>query len=448
MSRHFAHPAAALADVAHALLRAARQHGASDASVMVSENEGLSVDLRQGRVRSRTRHASQSLALTLYIGQRRASAQSADFSASGLAELAAAAAAIARSTGEDPHAGLADPAQLCQTPRALDLYQPWQIGLDEAIAIAHRIEAGVQGVDPAVQSNGVSVGSSHHQFVLATSAGFCQGYAQSSHSLSAVALAERGASRQLDWCSDAARQASQLAEPAALGQRAAQAALALLDARPLPSGNARVLFDPRSASALVGHLVGAASGRALYTRSSFLCDTLGQACMAAHLSLWDDPFIPGAMGSAPFDSDGIEAQAQALVADGVLRSYLLASYSARRLGLRATGHGDGPHNLRLTSHRTAATDDQAAMLRRLGTGLWVTSVSGDGVNLSTGDYSRAARGFWVQDGQIVHPVDQITLAGSLPQLYAGIEAVGADEQTHGHVRCGSVLVDALRIGGQ
>lgn len=447
MSDIFPHSREALAAIAGQLLDAACAAGASEASASISESKGLSTQLWQGRIRSLGREVRSSVSLTVYIGKRQGSAHGSDLSPQSLREMAEAACAIARHTTEDPCAGLADAASYPSPTRDLDLFHPWEPEADELIARAREIEAGMAG-HAAVQSDGAWAAALQSHFWLANTAGFGDGYAQSNHVFSASCLASRDAVRTRDFWSSQERNRNELMPPGEVGDAAARRCTALLDQGTAPGGLYPVLFDARSATSLLEHLVQAISGRPLYMKTSFLGERFGSAIFPDHVSVIEDPFIPGGKASAPFDPEGVAGSRRALVDQGVLHGALLGSYSARKLGLRSTGNAGGCYNLRLASTRTHTGDDTAAMLRKLGTGLFVTGLSGDGVRLISGDYSRAARGFWVRNGEIVHAVDGVTIAGNLLDLWRGIQAIGSDSFTNGPFTTGPVLIDALRVAGR
>ncbi|HRK57678.1 MAG TPA: metallopeptidase TldD-related protein, partial [Burkholderiaceae bacterium] len=351
-------------------------------------------------------------------------------------------------TAADDCAGLPDADDLARDIVDLDLFYPWAIEADAAIDLARRCEQAAFDVSPhIVNSEGASVYTSAGHFVLANTRGFMAGYPFSRHSLSVVPIAqdERGMQRD-DWYSTS-RLPSRLAAPEAIGRYAAQRALARLSARRVPSGSYPVLFEAPLACGLLGSFVQAASGGALYRGTSFLVDALNKPVFAKHISLDEDPLIAQADGSCPFDDEGVRVGARTVVDAGVLRGYFLSTYSARKLKMKTTGNAGGAHNLRLRSSHTDAADDFEAMLRQLGTGLLVTELIGHGVNAVTGDYSRGACGYWVEKGAIAYPVEEITIAGNLRDMYAGIVAVGADEIVRGSRVSGSVLIDRMSVGG-
>jgi PmbA protein len=365
-----------------------------------------------------------------------------------LRQAVEAAYTIARFTAEDLAAGLPDEDMLEHAPRDLDLYHPWALATEQAIELAQACEQAAFDTDRRiVNSEGANVYASAAHFVLANTRGFCAGFPSSRHSISVSPIArDQGGMQRDDWYTHS-RRADGLAAPEAVGRYAAERALARLSARKLSTRRCPVLFEAPLACGLIGSLVGAASGGALYRKASFLVDALGQKFFADHISLRDDPFVPQASGSSPFDEEGVRGQARDVIEAGVLTGYFLGSYSARKLGLKTTGNAGGAHNLTLHSTRTQPGDDFRAMLRKLGTGLLVTELIGSGVNTVTGDYSRGASGFWVQGGAIAYPVEEITVAGNLKSMYANLVAVGADRVVRGGRVAGSVIVEGMTVGG-
>lgn len=437
-----------LAALAEQLLAKTRDHGADQAQLSISQNQGLSVHMRQGRILERNRETHNGLSLTVFKDGKRGSVNTTDLNPNTLDELVKAACMIARFTGKDSAAGPASVELTCKAPRDLDLFHPWGLDEEKAVVLAESIEQGLSEIGPQVQSNGVWVSSNQSYSLIASSEGFNQGTARTSHSLSALALARNEAHSELEFWADSARNASDLSPAHHIGTLAGTRALAYLDQRPLKSQRCPVLFDSRTASSLLGHLTQAISSQALYMNASFLLDQLGQPVLSEHLSLQEDPFIPGAAASMAFDGDGIAPQQRPLITDGVLQGYLLSLYGARRLGMAPTGNGSGPGNLRLHSVLTEADDDRSAMLKKLGKGLLITSLVGNGVRLISGDYSRGARGFWVENGQIQHAVTGITIASNLKHMLRSIVAVGSDELIQGAFCTGSILIEDMQISGQ
>lgn len=427
----------------------AKSLGATDTAVEVSESTGLSVTTRKMEVETIEHTRDKGLGVTVYLGPQRGHASTSDLSAAAIREAVQAAYHIARFTAPDDCAGLPNEADLEHAPRDLDLFHPWALTTEAAIDLARRCEQAAFEVDAhIVNSEGANVYASAGHFVLANSRGFMGGYPYSRHSLSVTPIAKDGSGMQRDDWYSAARTPTQLASPEAIGRYAAQRALARLSARRMPSGTFPVLFEAPLACGLLGSFVQAASGGALYRKTSFLVDALDQPLFADHLDIEEDPFIARAQGSSPFDEEGVRGQQRKVVEAGVLRGYFLASYSARKLKMKTTGNAGGAHNLRLHSRHTRPGDDFEAMLRKLGTGLLVTELIGQGVNPVTGDYSRGASGYWVQGGRIAYPVEEITIAGNLRSMYAGIVAVGADVIVRGSRSTGSVLIDRMSVGGQ
>ncbi len=432
-------------------LAEARRLGASDASVEVSEGVGLSVSVRKGELESVERNRDKSLGIGVYIGRRRGSASTSDFSPAAIRQTVRAAYDIARFTAEDAAAGLPDVEDLAtpdEAARDLGLFHPWDIDATQALGIAQRCEAAALATSALVTNSegaGVSVQQGH--FRAGNTRGFRGGYASSRHSLSVAPIASRGRDMQRDAWFTSMRDWRELAAPEAVGRYAAERALARLAARRVPTGAVPVLFEAPLAAGLLGAFVQAVSGGALYRKASFLLDSLGERVLAGHVDVDEDPHQHKGKGSAPFDDEGVHTRARRIVDAGVVKSYFLSSYSARKLGLHTTGHAGGAHNLRMTSRLTQPGDDLDAMLRRLGRGLFVTELMGQGVNGVTGDYSRGAAGYWVEGGQIAHPVHEVTVAGNLREMLRDIAAIGADAYTQGSRTVGSVLVSHMKLAG-
>jgi len=433
------------------VLARAKQLGASDAGVEVSEGAGLSVSVRLGEIENVERNRDKSLGVSVYLGQRRGNASTSDFSSAAIAQTVRAAYDIARFTAEDPAAGLPDAEDLAtpqEAARDLDLFHPWDIDAAAAAALAQRCEAAAMGVSKQISnSEGAGVSAQQSHFWAGNSRGFRGGYASSRHYLSVSPIAGKGRGMQRDAWYSSMRDAAELAAPEAVGRYAAERALARLKSRRVPTCEVPVLFESPVAAGLLGAYVQATSGGALYRRATFLLDSLGQPVLAGHLDIVEDPHEPKGKASAPFDDEGVRTQARKVVDAGVVQSYFLSSYSARKLGLRTTGHAGGSQNLRLTSRRTRRGDDLDAMIRQLGRGLLVTELMGQGVNYVTGDYSRGAAGFWVEGGRIAFPVHEITIAGNLRDMLRGIVAVGADSYTQGGKTVGSVLIERMKVAG-
>jgi PmbA protein len=429
-------------------LESARRRGATDAACEASESTGLSVATRKARVETIEHTRDKGLAITVYLGQRRGHASTSDFSPGAIEQTVAAAHDIARFTAEDPAAGLPEDDMLERAPRDLDLFHPWALDSAQAIELARRAEQAAFDVSPRiVNSEGANIYTNSGHFMLATTRGFVGGYAYSRHALSVAPIARDRQGMQRDDWGTTSRLPEALARPEAVGDYAARRALARLSARKLATRQCPVLFEAPLAAGLLGSLVHAASGGALYRKASFLVDALGKPLFAPHISVLEDPHVPRATGSSPFDEEGVRGQRREVVAGGVLNGYFLSTYSARKLGMKTTGNAGGAHNLELRSRLTAPADDFPALLRKLGTGLLVTELIGQGVNYVTGDYSRGASGFWVEGGEICYPVEEITIAGRLQDMFAGIAAVGADRYERGGHTAGSVLIETMTVGG-
>ena len=442
----------ALVDDALAL---ARRLGASDAAAEVSEGVGLSVSVRKGEIENVERNRDKSMGITVYVGQRRGNASTSDFSHAALEQTVRAAHDIARFTAEDPAAGLPEADDIAGDAAArldLDLFHPWAIDAAGAVQVAARCEAAAFAVDPRItNSEGASVSAQQSHFYTGNSRGFAGGYPSSRHSIAVAPIASlagrRGAGMQRDAWYSSMRSPDELAAPEAVGRYAAERALSRLKSRKIATCEVPVLFESSLAAGLLGAYVQATSGGALYRKSTFLLDSLGQQVLPSHIDIHEDPHQRRGKGSAPFDDEGVATQSRDIVREGVVQSYFLSTYSARKLGLRTTGHAGGSHNLKLTSRLTNPTDNLDAMLRKLGRGLFVIELIGQGVNYVTGDYSRGAAGFWVEGGRIRYPVDEITIAGNLRQMFSQIAAVGADAYTAGSKTIGSVLIERMKIAG-
>lgn len=436
-------------DLVTQALKHAQSLGASDAAAEVSEGRGLAVSVRKGKVETVEQTRDRSLDVTVFAGQRRGSASTSDFSAQALRETVEAAWHIARYTAEDPAAGLPDADQLAiGVKNNLQLHHPWAISVEQATEIAVQAERAALATDKRItNTEGAGVDTHEGHFVLGNTRGFLDGYAYSRHGLSVSPIAGRGQSMQRDYWYTSDRRADRLADPAAVGRYAAERALSRLSAKRIPTGHFPVLFEAPLALGLLGALTHATSGGALYRQTSFLLDSLGRQLFPSHISVLEDPHIKGAMGSSPFDEEGVKTQAREVVSAGVLQGYFLSSYTARKLGMQTTGNAGGSHNLVLRSSQTKRKDDFEAMLRKMGTGLLVTELIGQGVNYVTGDYSRGAFGYWVQNGQIQHAVEEITIAGNLKDMFAQIVAVGADAITRGSKTTGSILIERMAIAG-
>jgi PmbA protein len=388
------------------------------------------------------------LGVTVYLGHRRGNASTSDFSQAAIERTVQAAYDIARFTAEDPTAGLPDEADIETNHRDLDLFHPWAINSEEAAKLALQCEAAALKTSRRItNSDGAAVSAQQSHFFSAHTHGFRGGYASSRHSISVAPIAGKGDDMQRDHWYSSMRHPDELAAPEAVGRYAAERALSRLKARKIPTISCPVLFEAPLAAGLLGSLVHALSGGALYRKSSFLLDSLGKQVLPSHMQVHEDPFVMRGKGSSPFDEEGVKTQARQIIHDGRVEGYFLSSYSARKLGMRTTGNAGGSHNLVLSSKLTRAQDDLDAMLKKLGTGLFVIELMGQGVNYVTGDYSRGASGFWVEKGQIAYPVQEITIAGNLKDMLMGVEAVGADSYNYGAKTVGSVLINRMKVAG-
>jgi PmbA protein len=431
-----------------AALAHAKKLGASDAAAEASEGCGLSVSVRKGELENVERNKDKSLGITVYLGQKRGNASTSDFSMAAIQSTVQAAYDIARFTASDPAAGLPDPADIATRHPDLDLFHPWAITAEQAAALALECEAAALQTSPLISnSEGAGVSAQQSHFFSAHTRGFRGAYASSRHSISVAPIAGQGDQMQRDAWYSSMRDARELASAQAVGRYAAERTLARLHSRKITTRQCPVLFESPLAAGLLGAYVQATSGGALYRKSSFLQDSLGQKVLAAHVDIAEDPHVRKGKGSAPFDEEGVTTQARQLVQAGVVQGYFLSTYSARKLGMRTTGNAGGSHNLTLSSRLTQAGDDLPEMLRKLGTGLFVTELMGQGVNHVTGDYSRGASGFWVENGQIAYPVEEITIASNMKDMLLGIEAVGADAYNYGAKTVGSVLINRMKIAG-
>ena len=426
------------------VLQAAQSEGASSAEAGVSFGSGLSVTVRMGEVETLEYNRDRSLGVTVYFGQRKGSASTSDWSPAALRETVKAACAIARHAGEDPHAGLADPDSLANEIPDLDLCHSWDVDAETAIEIAKQCEDSARSVDARISnSEGATVSSHRGLSVYGNSLGFTGGYPTTRHSISCAVIAADKSGMQRDYWYSIARAATDLEEVRAIGERAAQRALNRLNARKVKTTNVPVIYQAEVARGLLQHFVGAISGGNLYRKSSFLLDQLGKQVFPEHVRIHELPHLKKALGSAPFDQEGVATRARDIVHGGVLQGYVLGSYSARKLGMQSTGNAGGVHNLTIEP----GDRDLPALLKEMGTGLLITELMGQGINLVTGDYSRGAAGFWVENGEIQYPVEEITVAGNLRDMFLQLVAVGSDVDTRGNIRTGSLLLENMTVAG-
>jgi len=439
-------PTAEIERVAAQVLDEARKGGATAAETDVSQSVGQSVTVRRGEVETVAYNRDKGIGITVYLGQRRGHASTADFSADAVRAAVGKALAIARFTAEDPSAGLADPERLARTFPDLDLYHPWELAVEDAVTLGCEAEAAAFAVDRRItNTEGATVAWNESEFVYANTNGFSGGYRSTRHHIDCAVIGDPGdGAMQRDYWYTAARGSSDLRPAAEVGRIAGERTLRRLDARKLGTLECPVLFEAPEASDLIGSFVSAVSGGSLYRKSSFLLDSLGTQVFSPNVSIREDPHIPRARGSTPFDNEGVATAPRDVVRDGIVRGYFLGSYSARKLGMVTTGNAGGSHNL-VVSH---GDDDLAALMKRMGRGLFVTEQLGQGVNPVTGDYSRGAAGFWIEDGAIAYPVEEITIAGNLKSMFRDIVAVGSDVDRRSSRQTGSILIGRMTVAGQ
>ncbi|MCB1915765.1 MAG: metalloprotease PmbA [Rhodocyclaceae bacterium] len=434
-----------LTGIATRILEHACKLGASACETDVSEGFGQSVTVRKGETDTIEYNRDKGVGVTVYLGQKRGHASTSDFSDDALVAAVEAAAQIARFTAEDPCAGLAEEALLATEIPDLDLFHPWAPSVEEALDMARRCEQAAFDASPSItNSEGASVSSQQSHFVSANSLGFCAGYATTRHSVSCSVIAGQGDGMQRDDWYDSRRDAADLQQVEDIGATAARRAEARLGARRIATCEVPVLFEAPLAVSLLGNFVHAASGGALYRGASFLVDGIGKPLFAPHVDIDERPHLPKASGSAPFDGDGVATRDRRVVSGGSLEGYFLSCYSARKLGMHTTANAGGSHNLQISHGKR----DLAQMLALLDRGLLVTELLGQGVNYVTGDYSRGAAGFWVENGRISHPVEEITIAGNLASMFGGIVEIGADVWDRGAKHTGSILIDHMKVAGK
>jgi PmbA protein len=448
----FSHSQDQLKEIAQDVLRFAKDKGASDAAVEISEGQGLSVTVRKGQIETIEQNKDKGIGVTVYLGRdraiRRGNASTSDFSTQSLKDTVDAAYNIARFTAEDDCAGLPEAELLEMQPRDLQLFHPWTLTAEQAVELAQRAEAAAFAVDKRItNSEGANTYAQQSHFVMANTRGFMGGYPYSRHSLSVSPIAGKGNNMQRDDWYSSDRDPTKLAQPEAIGRYAAERALSRLSARKLDTRKCPVLFEAPLAAGLLGSFVQAVSGGSLYRKSTFLTDSLGTAVFGPDIQIVEDPHLLGAVGSSPFDEEGVRTHRREVVSNGIVQGYFLSTYSARKLGMQTTGNAGGSHNLQIVSSTTRDGEDFNAMLKKLDTGLLVTELMGHGVNYVTGDYSRGASGYWVERGVIQYPVEEITIAGNLRDIFKDIVAIGDDVLVRGTKKTGSILISTMTIAG-
>ncbi len=435
---------ARLADVVEQALAEAQKSGASAAEAGVNINQGLSVTVRLGEVETIEHTRDKGMSVTVYFGSRTGSASTTDFSGRTLRETVRAACTIAKYTAEDDCAGLADPERLAQDIPDLDLHHSWNPGTDRAVELARAAESAARNMDKRIaNSEGGSLSTHEGLDVYGNSHGFLGTVAGTRHSLSVSVIAQDESGMQRDYWYTVARDARNMESPESVGQTAARRSLRRLGSRKLSTRQCPVLYEAPLATSLLSHFVGAVRGTSLYRQASFLLDALGKPVFADFVRVHEQPHLKGAQGSAAFDGEGVATQARDLIRDGILQGYVLDSYSARKLKMQTTGNAGGVHNLTIDPGK----EDLAALMKRMHTGLLVTELIGFGVNTVTGDYSRGAAGFWVENGEMQYPVEEITIAGNLKDMFRRFVAVGSDVDTRGNIRSGSILIESMMVAG-
>ncbi|MCR4300485.1 MAG: metalloprotease PmbA [Sulfuricaulis sp.] len=433
-----------LTDVVEQILAEAKKSGATAAEAGANISQGLAVTVRLGEVETVEHTRDKGMGVTVYFGQRTGAASTTDFSDKALRETVRAACTIAKFTAEDDCAGLADPDRLAKNIPDLDLYHPWNPGTDRAIELARAAEAAARNMDKRItNSEGGSLSTHEGLEVYGNSNGFLGTVAGTRHSLSVSVIAQDESGMQRDYWYTVARDAKKMESPESVGQTASRRALWRLGSRKLPTRQCPVLYEAPLATSLLSHFIGAVRGTSLYRQASFLLEALGKPVFSDFVRIHEQPHLKGAQGSAAFDSEGVATQARDLIRDGILQSYVLDSYSARKLKMQTTGNAGGVHNLTIDPGK----DDLAALMKRMHTGLLVTELIGFGVSTITGDYSRGAAGFWVENGEIQYPVEEITIAGNLKDMFRRIVAVGSDVDTRGNIRSGSILIENMTVAG-
>ena len=433
-----------LKQIASDALAEAGRGGASAAEVALSMSSGLSVNVRLGDVETIEHTRDKGLGLTVYFGKKKGSASTTEFGQDAVAETVRAACTIARYTSEDNCAGLADAERMAQSFPDLDLVHPWPLSPEKAIEIGLETENAARDFDARItNSEGASVNQYEGAYHYSNSHGFAGGYASSRHSVSCAVIAEADGNMQRDYWYSVARNAGELEIFENIGKSAARRTVDRLGSRKLTTRTVPVIYTADIARGLLGHFIGAIRGSSLYRQASFLLDHLGKQVFPKGFRIREEPHILRGLGSAPFDSEGVATSQRDLVDDGVLRGYVLDSYSARKLGMETTGNAGGVHNLTVKTDEISFDD----LIREMDTGLLVTELMGMGVNTVTGDYSRGACGFWVDKGEIAYPVEEITVAGNLRDIYAGIRRVANDLDTRGNIRTGSLLIEQMTVAG-
>jgi PmbA protein len=440
----FSYSLAQLQEMSADVLRRAKDAGATAAEAEISLGFGQNISVRMGETETIEYNRDKGVSVTVYFGQQKGHASTSDLSPQAIQDTVSAACNIARYTAKDEFCGLADADLMAKDIPDLDLYHPWALSVDEAIVLAKECETSAREVDVRItNSEGASVSTYEGMFAYANSHGFNGGYATSRQGMSCSVIAEEADSMQRDYWYTTARSAKDLDSAAAVGRLAGERTVRRLGSKRIKTAQVPVLFEASLASGLISHLVSAISGGNLYRKSTFLLDSLGKQVMSSHITIEEQPHLLKGLASSPFDNEGVATKPRTLIKDGVLNGYMLSSYSARKLGMQSTGNAGGNHNL-IVSHGDM---DLNGLLKMMGTGLLVTELLGHGINMVTGDYSRGAAGFWVENGVIVHPVEEITIAGNLQTMLKQIVAVGNDVLVQGSKQVGSILIENMTVAG-
>ena len=425
------------------VLHYAKQLGATASEASISAHSGFSIMVRKQAVEELIYHRNQGMGITVYNGQKKGTASCSDLTPEALKASVQAAWDIANQTSADPYAGLADPHLLATDFPDLHDYYPWDVSSEQGITVAKNCEQAALANTAITNSEGAQLSTQVNCTTYANSNQFCQAQQTSCHSLSCTVVAEKAGAMQRDYSYTVAVDPSLLDSPEAIGKDAALRTVRRLGARPLKTQSAAVIFAPEMAGSLLAHFISAISGAALYRRASFLLDHIGKPIFPEFITLSERPYLPGALASASFDTEGVATREQDFIHEGILQRYVLNSYAARRLGLETTANAGGVHNLIMNSSPYDLTD----LLQQMGSGFFVTELLGQGANLITGDYSRGASGFWVEEGQLLHPVEGVTLSGNLKDIYQKIVAVGKDVDIRANIRSGSLWIESMMIGG-
>ncbi|SET11994.1 microcin-processing peptidase 1. Unknown type peptidase. MEROPS family U62 [Nitrosomonas marina] len=434
-----------LEQIARDILDHAKRGGASACETHVSDGFGQTVTVRKNEVETIEYNRDKGLSVTVYIGQKRGNASTSDFTPQAISETVSAALSIARHTATDDCAGLADPELLARSFPDLDLYHPWNLPVEKAIELARNCEQSAFAVDARISnSEGASISTDESQFVYANSLGFVGGCPYSRHSISCVAIAEQNGAKQRDYWYSVARDVQDLEAVEQIGRKAGERTVARLGARQIPTCEVPVLFEAPVAASLLGHFASAVSGSNLYRKSTFLLNSMGQQIFGGNINIREWPHLPKGLASSVFDDEGVATATRNVVENGIVQGYFLSSYSARKLGMQTTGNAGGVHNLIIENGEPVGFD---VLLKQMNRGLLVTELMGHGINTVTGDYSRGASGYWIENGEISFPVEEITIAGNLKEMFLGIAAIGNDVVVRGSKLSGSILIDHMTVAG-